>query len=148
MTAIPRDPCVTSFFQVPSPEFPLIRNEAVELVRGPLHGWFPLRSLCFSTFPYRETERKRGTAAAEEARKMEPASPKKMGGRARGEPPKRGRSRQSVRRPGGLCKKMYGLPEVPTYLILRHVQTPKSYSDMRPSRKKCRYFGKSLHLFA
>ena len=44
---------------------------------------------------------------------------------------------------GGLCKKMYGLPEVPTYLILRHVQTPKSYSDMCPSRKKCRYFGGS-----
>ena len=50
--------------------------------------------------------------------------------------------------PGGLCKKMYGLPEVPTYLILRHVQTPKSYNDMRPSLRKCRYFGKSLHLFA
>ena len=33
---------------LPSPEFPLIRNEAVELVRGPLHGWFPLLSLSVS----------------------------------------------------------------------------------------------------
>ena len=48
----------------------------------------------------------------------------------------------------GLMQKMNGLPEVPTYLILRHVQTLKNYSDMRHSRRKCRYFGKSLHLFA
>ena len=78
---------------LPSPEFPLIRNEAVELVGGPLPvGWFPF-FLSLSTFPYRQTERKCGTAAAEEARKMEPDSqPKKHGrrGRATTEPPKRG----------------------------------------------------------